>query len=125
MIPTNWCARVETRDTEAPRKGEHYTAANGGKHFNKGEQVVTMMSKEGYMRNMTFTSCDVERALGSVSAICKQWHTIVFNAPDHPDGSYIQHIASGQFNHKDGVYVLDARIAPRGKQSRPFVGQGR
>ena len=79
------------------------------------------------MRNMVFTSCDVKRALGSVSAICKQGHTVVFNAPDHPDGSYIYHIESGErldLAHKDGVFVLDTKVIPRHKQARPFVRQG-
>ena len=114
--------------TEASRKGEHYTAANGGKIFNRGDKTITMMSREGHLRNMRFTSCDVKRALGSVSAICKQGHTVVFNGPDHPDGSYIYHIKSGErmdLKHKDGVFVLDTRVAPRGRQSQPFHRQGR
>ena len=85
-----------------------------------------MMSREGHMRNMKFTSCDVKRALGSVSAICNQGHTVVFNAPDHPDGSYIYHIESGErmeLAHRDGVFVLDTKVAPRHKQTRPFAGQ--
>ena len=90
--------------------------------------MVKMMSREGHMRNMRFTSCDVKRALGSVSAICKQGHTVVFNGPDHPDGSYIYHIASGErmdLMHRDGVFVLDTRVAPKTKQSQPFQRQGR
>ena len=90
--------------------------------------MVTMMSREGHMRNMKFTSCDVKRALGSVSAICKQGHTVVFNAPDHPDGSYIYHIESRErmnLVHRDGVFVLDTKVAPKHKQTGPFVGQGR
>ena len=96
--------------------------------YNKGEKVVTMMSKEGHLRNMRFTACDVERALGSVSSICKQGNTVVFNAPEHPDGSYILNLHTGetmQLQHKDGVYVLDTRIAPSNKQANPFTGQGR
>ena len=87
-----------------------------------------MMSREGHMRNMKFTTCDVKRALGSVSAICKQGQNVVFNAPEHPDGSYIYHIQSGEWmelKHKDGVFVLDAKVAPKSKQARPFGGQGR
>ena len=87
-----------------------------------------MMSREGHLRNMKFTSCDVERALGSVSSICKQGHTVVFNAPEHPDGSYILNLHSGErmdLQHKDGVYVLDTKIAPSSKQAYPFGGQGR
>ena len=80
------------------------------------------------MRNMKFTSCDVERALGSVSAICNQGHTIVFNSPSHPDGSYIYHIETGEridLEHKDGVYVLNTKVAPSRRQMSPFAGQGR
>ena len=86
-----------------------------------------MMSREGHLRNMRFTSCDVERALGSVSAICKQGNTVVFNAPGHPDGSYIHNLQSGdvmQLEHRDGVYVLDTKIAPSNRQLTPFTRQG-
>lgn len=87
---------------------------------------MTKMSKEGHLRNMRFTSCDVKRALGSVSAICQQGHTAVFNAPEHPDGSEIYHIESGErmeFAYKDGVFVLDINVAPTSKQSQLFVRQ--
>ena len=87
-----------------------------------------MMSKEGHMRNMKFTSCDVERALGSVSSICKPGHTVVFNAPEHPDGSYIYNTHSGErmeLQHKDGVFALDTRVAPSHKQANLFAWQGR
>ena len=65
-------------------------------HGAQVEKVVAMMSREGMTRNMRFTSCDVEQALGSASAICSQGHTIVFNGPDHPDGSYILNPARGR-----------------------------
>ena len=90
--------------------------------------MVTMMSREVHARNMMFTSCDVKRALGSVSAICEQGQIVVFNAPDDPDGSYIYHIQSGErleLNHKGGVFVLDTKVAPKNKQAKPFHGQGR
>ena len=57
VIPTSWCAHVQTRETEESRRGQHYTAANGGKIFNEGERLVTMMSREGLMRDMRFTAC--------------------------------------------------------------------
>lgn len=128
MLPLKWCAHVRTIETDASRRGEQYTAANGGKIYNRGDKVVTMMSRGGHLRNMKFNSCDVERALGSVSSICKQGHTAVFNAPDHPDGSYTLNRHSGErmgLQHKDGVYVLDTKIAPSSKQACLFGGQGR
>ena len=84
--------------------------------------------REPVQRSMTFTPCDVESALDSVSAICKQGNTVVFNAPDHPDGSYIYNIQTGdtmELQHRDGVYVLDTRIAPTNRQIAPFTRQGR
>ena len=125
-MPINWCAHIDARETEDSKKGQHDTAANGGKIFNEGEKMARMMSKEGMLMNMRFAACKVERALGSVSAICKQGHTIVFNGPEHPDGSYIQNLSTGEkihLQHKDGVFVLDTRVAPKDKQ--PFTGQGR
>lgn len=77
VMPTDWCAHVATKETEDSKNGQRYTAANGRNIFNEGETVVTMMSLEGHLRNMKFTACQVERAVGSVSAIYKQGHTIV------------------------------------------------
>lgn len=128
VLPVDWCGHTAILFTEASRRGQHYTAANGGKIYNKGKKLVTMMSKEGPMRNMKFTPCKVEKALGSVFQICSSGHTVVFNAPDHFDGSYIMDIESGecmQLAHKNGVCVLDTKVVPFHKQTRPFGGQGR
>ena len=35
VIPEKWCSHVHTVSTEASRSGQHYTAANGGKIFNR------------------------------------------------------------------------------------------
>ena len=50
---------------------------------------------------------------------------MVFNAPDHPDGSYIYNIHTGErkeMQHEDSVFVLDAKDAPSKKQATPFGG---
>ena len=42
-----------------------------------------------------------------------------FNALDHPDGSYIYNVRSGDridLQHKDGAYVPDICVAPKAKQ---------
>ena len=77
-------------------------------------------SNKDEKRNIKFTSGDVERALGSVSSICKQGHTVVLNDPDHPDGSYILNLQSGErmaLQHEDGGFVLDTKVAPSGTQA--------
>ena len=85
VLPMNRCSHVETRETEGSRSGHQLIAAN--KIYNRGEKTVTMMTKEGLTRNMKFTSCDVERALGSASGICqqgRQGHTVFSTAPITP-----------------------------------------
>lgn len=69
---------------------------------------------------------EVERALGSVSSICKQGHAVASNAPGDPDGSYMCHIEPGErleLQHEDGVFLLDTKVAPSSRQTRPFWGE--
>ena len=87
-----------------------------------------MMTREGIKRNMRFQVCDVERPLGSVSSICKAGNSVVFNPPDDPRGSYIEHQGSGgrmYLESKDGAFVFNTKVAPRNKQAYPFGGRGR
>ena len=37
VLPEKWCSHVRTMSTEASRKGEHHTAANGGKKYQRRE----------------------------------------------------------------------------------------
>ena len=88
------------------------------------------MTREGAVRDMKFEVCNVTRALGSVSQMCKAGHRVVFNPPWDPSGSYIQHLESGQkmwLAEKDGIYLLDVRVALESKQAAnalDFPGQG-
>ena len=68
---------------------------------------------------MKFEVCDVTRALGSESQMCRAGHQVIFNPPWDPAGSYIKHLETGQklwLTEKDGIYLLDVRIAPEDKQ---------
>ena len=68
---------------------------------------------------MGFEVFNVTRALVSVSQICRAGHRGIFNPPNEPQGSYIQHIEIGEkmwLTEKDGIYLLDVRVAPEEKQ---------
>ena len=108
--------------------GKNYTAANGSSIKNRGEKVVSMLTQEGQWRNLKFQVCDVTRPLASVSKIVEAGHTIVF-APEWKGGSYITNIKSKERTYlaqRDGVFVLDAQVAPPQWQAHPsFGGQGR
>ena len=79
VMPTSWCTHVATEETNESRAGEDFRAASGEKIFNEGRKVVSFMTKEGLMRDMRFTTCEVAKALGSVSQICRVGHRVVFN----------------------------------------------
>ena len=87
-----------------------------------------MLTREGQWKNLKFQVCDVTRPLASVSKIVDAGHTVVF-APDWKGGSYIMNIQTKEKTwllQRDGVFVLDAKIAPAQWQARPsFGGQGR
>ena len=79
-----------------------------------------MMTKEGVLRDMNFTVCGVSKALGSVSQMCRAGHKVVFNPPGDPDGSYIQHVETGEcmwLEEQAGLYVLNTKMAPARRQT--------
>ena len=78
------------------------------------------MIKEGAIRDMNFTACSVTKALGSVSQMCKAGNRVVFNPPWDPEGSYIEHEATGEklwLEEQGGFYVLHAKVATKEKQT--------
>ena len=81
--------------------------------------MVIMMTKEGNKRDMKFTICDVSKAFGSVFQMFKIGHRVVFNPSWDHNGSYIEHVDSGEkkwLEENGGLYVLNAKVAPGHKQ---------
>ena len=116
VMPSGWCRHVPTQKTKQSEDGEYFRAANGSKIYNKGQKSVSMMTREGIWRCMRFTVCDVSKALGSVSQMCRAGHIVVFNPPWHEDGSYVQHLDTGEnmwLEETNGLYVLNAKVAPK------------
>ena len=127
VIPTSWCSHVPIEETSESRAGEFFRAANGEKIYNEGRKTISLMTKEGVKRDMKFTACEVSKALGSVSQICRAGHTVMFNPAWHEDGSYIQHVETGErmwLSEHNGLYVLDTRIAPSNQQTSVRSNQG-
>ena len=127
VLPRDWCPQAAIED--GPMKGKKYSAANGSDIKNEGQMVVSMVTKQGQWRNMTFQVCNVTRPLASVSKIVEAGHSVVFNPVDDPRGSYIQNLQSGEkmwLTAKDGVYVMETKVAPSKWQTSPsFARQGR
>lgn len=96
VMPTSWCNHTPIRETQGSKSGEFFRAANGLKIPSEGERLVSMMIREGTMREMSFTVCSVIQALGSVSQMCRTGHRVIFNPPWDPEGSYIEHMDAGE-----------------------------
>ena len=87
-----------------------------------------MITKEGTKRDMNFTVCGVSKALGSVSQMCRAGHRVVFNPPGDPNGSYVEHIETGEcmrLEEQAGLYLLNTKVAPTRRQTESMMAMGR
>ena len=131
VILTSWCPLIPVTPTQQSEAGEFFRVANGEKIYNRGQKFNIMMTQEGVQRDMKFIACnEVSKALGSVSQMCRSGHRVVFNLVWDLEGSYIEHIESGQelwLEEKNGLYMLNTKIAPTSKQTvnRRSTGFGR
>ena len=126
VLPRHWCPQAKLQ--HGPTKGKMYSAANGSSIKNEGENVASMVTKQWRWRNMTFQVCDVTRPFASVSKIVEADHSLVSNPAHDQIGSYIQNHNTGYtmwLVASDGVYILDAQVAPSKWQSSPsFARRG-
>lgn len=95
ILPKEWCQHVKFWETDESKAGQPLNAANGQTIANLGRRSVTLMTREGAVRDMNFEVCSVTRALGSVSQMCRAGHLAIFNPPWDQNGSYIEHLESG------------------------------
>ena len=123
VMPIDWCPQAQT----VRRKKEDFTAANGSPIENKGEKIVTMVTREGQWKNIRFQMCNVTRPLASVHSMCEAGHTVVFNSSWGPRGSYILNNVTKEkmwMKPKDGTYILETKVAPQRFQYKPSQGFG-
>ena len=118
VIPEHVGAMYPRVATMASESGLEYQSATGQPIRNLGEKTLNLMVTDGTMRRMTMQVAEkVSKPLGSVSRICAAGHRVVFD----DDGSYIEHKETGQtswLRQENGVYVLDAWIAPPKENQR-------
>ena len=120
VIPTSWCSHVPIKETLQSQAGEYFKAANGERIYHEGQRMIIMMTQEGATRHMRFTVCGVSKALGSVSQMCRAGRRVVVNPPWGPNGSYIEHIETGDcmwMEEQAGLYVLKTNVAPSQRQT--------
>jgi hypothetical protein len=122
-LPKNQCTDYPLLPTVASEAGRFYWSAKGEKVYDEGAKVPRCISAEGDFYDMNFSSCDVRRALGSVSGMVHKGKKVVFDLDDGTFdrngvlscGSYIEDKASGkrtQMQEKDGNFVVTMKVIP-------------
>ena len=79
VCPLNFCAEFGTRETESSKRGEHFRTAAGTKIQNEGERVIRGLSNDGDLLSMRYAVADVTVPLDSISQMCDNGATVVFN----------------------------------------------
>ena len=118
VMPEKMAKKYEIMPSIGSEAGVEYVSATGEPIPNLGEKCLNLMTPDGSMRMMTMqVAKGVSKALGSVSRICAAGHKVVFD----DQGSYIEHKQTGHLTwlmQENGVYVLDAWIAPPSAQAK-------
>ena len=123
VIPIDWFETYFLQETPETRSGCTRTAANEKPIKNYGQRTLKAATPGGEFTELAMHVCDVNRALGSVSSICRSGNRVVFD----DDGSYIENKNTGGMTwlRQEGVYVLDLEIAPVGyRPERDFTRRG-
>ena len=124
VIPSKWVPQAALLPSS--QKGKSYSAANGSAIKNEGSKVISAVAKEGQWTNLTFQVANATKALASVSNICAKNQSVIYHPEWHDHGSYIYNWDTDEHTAlvlKDGVYVLDAMIAPTKHQVKPSFGR--
>ena len=120
VVPTDMATHIPLKETEASKKGQVFSTADGGVLANIGERVVPMVTQEGYCLNARYQVAAVTKPLNAISRICDQGNQVVFEQ----DGGYIVNLATNQrtwFPRVNGVYVLRTWVQAKGRSETPFT----
>ena len=79
VLPKEACQHVPTRASVGSLAGKTYAAANGGEIRNEGEKLMMVVTETGEKRQLTMQVCEVNKALLSVSKVCKAGHRVIFD----------------------------------------------
>lgn len=118
------CATQVPR-VKGPQYCKTYSAANGSEMTNSGEKVGTFVTRDSQPLHLRMQECPVTRPLASVFKLCEAGHRVTFNPSWHWNGCTIETLdecgtpipsTTSSMQPKDGVYVLEAEVAPANRQ---------
>ena len=121
VIAQQMLSMMEIKDSPQSRRGVEYEVANGIRKQNLGQKGFTGHDEAGAEREVTAQVCDVNKALLSVSKMCRAGNKVVFGAPE---GNYIEDLTTGEriwMIEEGGMYALKMWVRSDGKSAHePF-----
>ena len=111
VAPTSMAPQFLLTVSPASGAGVFYTAANGVRLDNLGQQEIPVAFSNGIRAIATFQIAEVSRPPMSVAKICELGNRVLFGA----NGGVIVNLNTGQatqFEKEDGVYVFSMWIPP-------------
>ena len=121
VIAQQMLSMMEIKESPQSRRGVEYEVANGIKIPNLGQKQFTGYDEAGVEREVTAQVCDVNKALLSVSKMCRAGNKVVFGAPE---GNYIEDLKTGEriWMIEEGVmYALKMWVRSDGEAAHePF-----
>ncbi len=112
MIKEDHADEYEILPTFESKNCVGYTAAAGGRIYEKGKRVPIVKFEAGSTKTMQFKVGKVNKALVSVKEICKAGNGVIFD----DDGSYMQNERIGevvQLYERNNKYVFPIQIVPK------------
>ena len=123
VCPVGMVQHIAVEDSLGSRMRLHYTAANGGRIANKGQQCLPIQLRNRDRTEAMFQVAAVSRPLMSVSKVCQAGNRVILGA----SGGVVLDLSTGRttpVEMKEGVYVFPLWIPPLSLLAEaPFTGR--
>ena len=93
-------------DSSGSVRGQAYIAAGHERIHNSGQQVLDVVTKEGFETQALYQIAEVTRPLTAVRTTCDRGNVVVYG----PHGGCVYDVGSGiqtDFTPRGGIYELD------------------
>ena len=104
--PPSMAPGVPIQESPRSRRGQAYIAAGHERIPNIGQQVLNVVTNEGYETQALYQIAEVTRPLTAVGSTCDRGNVVIYG----PHGGCILNLESGvqtDFARRGGIYELD------------------
>ena len=104
--PPSMAPRIQIQESPGSKRGQAYIAAGHERIPNLGQQLLNVVTNEGYETQALFQIAEVTRPLTAVGSTCDRGNVVIYG----PHGGCVLNLESGiqtDFVRRGGIYELD------------------